>query len=254
MASDNRTGEGALASVWTQVRIDLDRLHTGWMALLFARQRDPHPVQGKSRPESRVGRLAYRLWAALGVVVGLSYPLVVVGFAVRYYGWRLYRAAEALGATALFLGSLVVWGALTAVVSLRAFPTEGVVAVAAGGGVAAVAAVLALVFARRGGRATTALVAAPFGVTALLLPPVVAALYSPMLAAWLFPRSTLLAVWLLDGPLAVGGLATALRAQFDLVGLAYVGMWFGLAVPVGWALGLVAALAGFVRGGRATRE
>ena len=252
MTSDS--SEGAPASTWTRVRIDLEHLHTGWMALLFARQRDPHPVQGRSRPEGRAGRAAYRLWAVLGAVVALSYPLVVVGFAVRHYGRRLHRAAESLGAAAILLGSLVVWGALTAVVSLRAFPTEGVVAVAAGSGVAAVSAVLALLFARRGGRATTVLLAAPFGVTALFLPPVVAALYSPALAAWVFPRSTLLAVWLLDGPLAVGGLATALRAWFDLVGLAYVGMWLGLAVPVGWTLGLVAALADAVRARPATRE
>ena len=234
--------------LWTQVRIDLERLHAGWMSLLFARQRDPHPVQGRPRPSTGVGRLAYRCWAALGVVVGLLYPFVVVGFAVRYYGGRLYRAANALGLLGLLVGSALVWGALTGVVYVREFSAEGVVAVAAGGSVAAVSAVLAVVFARRGGRAATALVAAPLGVTAIFLPPVVAALYSSSLAAWVFPRSTVLAVWLLDGPLAVGGVASLLRRQFDLVGVAYVGMWFGLAVPVGWTLGAFATLADFVRG------
>lgn len=239
----------AAADLWTQVWIDLERLHAAWMNLLFARQRDPHPVGGRQRPSSLPGRLAYLTWAAFGAVVGLLYPFVVVGFAVRYYGHGLYHAAERVGLPGLLVGSALVWSGLTAVAYLRAFPAEGVVAVAAGGSVAAVSAVLGVVFTRRGGRATTALVAAPFGVTALLLPPVVAALYSPALAAWVFPRSTVLAVWLLDGPLAVGGAGGLLRRQFDLVGVAYVGMWFGLAVPVGWALGLFAALADVVRDG-----
>jgi hypothetical protein len=220
------------------------------MALRFPGQREPTRVRGRWRPSTRLGRLDYRLWAALGVVVGLCYPFAVAGFAVRHYGRRLHRAADALGPRRLLALSAVGWGVLTAVAYLRSFPAEGVVAVAAGGSVAAASGVLALAAARRGGRPTTVLVAAPLGVTAALLPPVVAALYSPALAAWVFPTSTVLAVWLLDGPLAVAGVAATLRAEFDLVGLAYVGMWFGLAVPVGWALGGSAALAAFVRGDR----
>lgn len=246
----SRTNFGAAAAdLWTQVWIDLKRLHAAWMNLLFARQRDPHPVEGRPRPASLPGRLAYLAWAVLGAVVGLLYPFVVVGVAVRYYGTGLYRAAERLGLPALLVGSTLVWSGLTVIAYLRAFPAAGVVAVAAGGSVAAVSTVLGVVFTRLGGRATTALVATPFGVTALCLPPVVAALYSPALAAWVFPRSTVLAVWLLDGPLGVGGAAAFLRQQFDLVGVAYVGMWFGLAIPVGWTLGLFAALADVVRDG-----
>ncbi|MDX1745502.1 MAG: hypothetical protein R3324_06155, partial [Halobacteriales archaeon] len=82
---------------------------------------------------------------------------------------------------------------------------------------------------------------------AFFLPPVVAALYSPSLAEVVFPRSQVLAIWLLDTVLAVGGINEFLRARFELVGLAYVGMWFGLAVPIGWALGLLVTLANLVR-------
>jgi hypothetical protein len=223
------------------------------MDLAFSHQRDPHPIAGRPTPQSRAGMVGYRLWGVLGaVVVLLFYPFAVAGFAVRYYGRRLFGAAAALGSWKLLVATGALWGGLTALAYLRAFPAEGVVAVAAGGTVAAVSAVLALAFARRGGRATTVLVAAPLGVTAIFLPPVVAALYSPALADRVFPASTLLAVWLLEGPLAVGGLAAALRAQFDLVGLAYVGMWFGLAVPVGWLLGLLVTLADVVRGTRSS--
>jgi hypothetical protein len=258
MASDGQRGAHAvltLAGMWALVWIDLRWLHAGWMDLLFPHQRDPHPVAGTPTPQSRTGMVAYRLWGLLGAaVVLLLYPVVVAGFAVRYYARRLHRGAAALGAWKLLVVTGAVWGALTVVAYLRSFPTEGVVAVAAGGSVAAVSAVLALTFARWGGRATTVLVAAPLGVTAIFLPPVVAALYSSVLAAHVFPASTLLAVWLLDGPLAVGGLAATLRAEFDLVGLAYVGMWFGLAVPVGWALGLLVTVADVVRDSGPTGE
>ena len=54
--------------------------------------------------------------------------------------------------------------------------------VAAAGGVATVAAGLAVVLSRRGGRLTSVLLAYPAAMTALFLPPVVAALYSPALA------------------------------------------------------------------------
>ncbi|MFB6159693.1 MAG: hypothetical protein ABEJ61_00775 [Haloferacaceae archaeon] len=251
MPPDRRTDGGRAGtspSLWSLVRFDLERLHTGWMALAFPRQRDPHPVRGTWTPSTRGGALGYRLWAALGVaVVGLLYPLAVAGFGVRFHGRRLYRAAAALGSRNLLLVTAAVWGALTAAVYLRSYPLRGVVAVAAGGCVATVSAVLALAFARWRGRPTTVLVAAPLGVTALFLPPVVAALYSPALAALVFPTSDLLAVWLLDHPLAVAGVADALRAAFDLAGLAYVAMWFGLAVPVGWALGALATFADAVR-------
>jgi hypothetical protein len=250
MPSERRADGGSTASIglWTLVKLDLRRLHSAWMSLAFPRQRDPHPVRGTWTPSTPAAALGYRLWAALGaVVVGLLYPIAVAGFAVRFHGHRLYRAAAALGYRNLLLVTGVVWGALTVAAYLRSFPVEGVVALAAGGSVAAVSAVLALAFARLGGRATTALVAAPFAVTAVFLPPVVAALYSPAVGSWVFPTSDRLAVWLLDGPLAAGGLAAFLRSRFDLVGLAYVGMWFGLAVPAGWVLGLLVAVADAVR-------
>ena len=76
--------------------------------------------------------------------------------------------------------------------------------------------------------------------------PVVAALYSPSVAGFVFPTSDVLAVWLLDNVLTAGNLNAFLRARFDLVGVSYVGMWFAIAVPVGWILGLLVALGDLV--------
>ncbi|MFB6354341.1 MAG: hypothetical protein ABEJ92_09665 [Halobacteriales archaeon] len=230
------------------IRIDLETLHEHWMAAAFPQVRTgAHAVLGAWRPESPVALAAFYAWSTLGLVaVGTLYPFAVVGFAIRYHAVRLDRTATRIGLLGVVALSVLLWGALTVVARYR-FSTEGFLAVAAAGGVATTSAVLAVLFARVGGRFTTVVLAYPFGVTALFLPPVVAALYSPALGDVVFAGSDLLAVWLLENVLDVGGLNVWLRSRFDLVGLTYVGMWFGLAVPVGWALGLLVTLADLVR-------
>lgn len=230
------------------IRIDLNTIHEGWMVLAFPKVRTgAHAVLGAWRPDTLPSLAAFYLWSLLGaVMVGVVYPFAVLGFAIRYYATKLDRTAARVGMLGVVLLSVVGWGALTVFARYR-FSTEGFLAVAAAGGVATVSAALAIVFARIGGRGTTVVLAYPFGVTALFLPPVVAALYSPSLGAIVFPRSDLVAVWLLDNVLDVYGLNTYLRTRFDLVGLTYVGMWFGLAIPVGWFLGLLVSLANLVR-------
>jgi hypothetical protein len=238
---------GAMSSLVAGVEYDLRTLHGLWMAVAFPQLRESHPVMGRWRPETTAQRGAYWLWSALGglgLLVG--YPLTVFGFAVRFYARRFDRTATRVGAVGTVLLVVLVWGALTAVARVR-FSTEGFLAVAAAGSVAVLSAVLALGFSRVGGRLTTVLFAYPFGVVAVFLPPVVAALYSPTLAAVVFPGSESLAVWLLDNVLVVGDLNARLRTRFELVGYAYVGMWAGLAVPVGWLFGFVVTLANLVR-------
>lgn len=235
------------------IRIDLDTLHEHWMVIAFPKVRTgTHAVLGAWRPESGLRLAAFYLWSLVGaLIVGALYPFAVVGFAIRYYAVRLDRTAARLGIIGVVLLSILIWGGLTVFARYR-FSVEGFYAVAAAGSVATVSAVLAVLFARIDGRFATVVFAYPFGVTALFLPPVVAALYSPTLADVVFPRSQLLAIWLLDTVLNVYGINTYLRTQFELVGIAYVGMWFGLAVPVGWFLGLLVTLADLVRPTRNT--
>ena len=231
------------------VAIDLRELHTLWMALVFPRQREGrHSVLGRWKPATTLGRAWYNVWGALGgLVLAIVYPFVVLGFAARFYTSRIDRVAASLGLVGVVLLSLVAWGALSALAWFSRISFEGFLAVAAAGGVATVSAVLAVGFARVGGRLTTVVFAYPFAMTAIFLPPVVAALYSPTVAEVVFPRSETLAIWLLDYVLDYGGIAEVIRANFDLEGLAYVGMWFGIAVPVGWILGMLVTMANLVR-------
>lgn len=239
------TSQGGLIDA---VRYDIAQLHTGWMALFFPRQRQQsHSVLGKWRPQSTSGKVAYSGWSIVGsFIVALLYPFVLFGFATRYYTSKIDRTAASLGVLGVILLSAVVWGGLAALAKYR-FSTEGFYAVAAAGGVATVTAALAYLTSRYGGRITTVLFAYPFGMTAIFLPPVVAALYSPTLSNVIFPNSTNLAVWLLDNVLTYRNIDEVLRARFNLEGLAYVGMWFGIAVPVGWVLGFLVTLANLMR-------
>lgn len=235
--------------LYDAVRADVSRLHTAWMSLAFPRQGDgAHAVLGRWKPTTAIGRGKYRVWGVLGgAAILIGYPLAVLGFMARYYTRRISRTALGIGVLGVVVVSLLGWGGLTAAAYVRDFSSEGIVTVALAGSVATVSAVLAMASARIDGRIVTVLFAYPFGVTALFLPPVVAALYSPSLAALVLPTSDLLAVWLLDNVLIAGDINTILRATFDLVGLAYVGMWFSIAVPVGWVLGLLVTLADVVR-------
>ncbi|MFB6300205.1 MAG: hypothetical protein ABEH65_08105 [Halobacteriales archaeon] len=232
----------------TAIRIDLRRLHNTWMALRYPRQREEaHSVLGRWRPQTTLGRVLYNLWAVLGAIaITVLYPLAVVGFATRFYTRRISHTAASLGIVGVVIVSVIAWGGLTVLARYR-FTTTGFIAVAAAGSVATVAAVFAVLFWRLDGRVITVVFAYPAAMTAIFLPPVVAALYSPTLAAVVFPSSQSIAVWLLDHVLIVGGIATYLRARFSLEGFAYVGMWFGLAVPIGWFLGIVVTLANVVR-------
>ena len=176
----------------------------------------------------------------------LVYPLLLAGLATRFYSRRFDSAASRLGLVGVIVLTVVVWGLLTLFARYQ-FSPEGFLAVAAASIVAVVSAVLAVVFTEIDGRATTVLLAYPSAMNAIFLPPVVAALYSETLAETVFPGSTSLARWLLDNVLFIGGLNSWLRATFELTGFNYVIMWFVIAVPLGWLLGLLVTLADVIR-------
>ncbi|WP_416840501.1 hypothetical protein [Haloferax sp. DFSO52] len=236
-----------LLAMVSGMRIDVRWLHTSWMDIVFARDQSNSVVENR-RPESTGGTVAYYLWAVLGaLVLTVVYPLFVLGLATRFYAHRLDRFTAGLGFAGVALFSVVVWGLFSAATYISPIAFEGFVAVVVAGVVATISAVVALYFRRLDGRATTVALAYPLGVTAIFLPPVVASLYSPTLASIVFPSSTSLAIWILNNVLDFAGIAAFIRASFELQGVAYVGMWFALAVPVGWFLGGLVTLVDGVR-------
>jgi len=242
------TQEGLVGAI----KIDLVRLHETWMEFIYPRQRGAeHTVLGKWTPDGGAEAFFYRVWSVVGVpIVALMYPLVLLGYFIRFQSRRVNVTAERLGLVGVLLLFVLLWGALSAVVRFVApgsFVSGGVVAVVAASGVAVVAAGLSYGFWRLGGRVTTVLLAYPFAMTAIFLPPVVAGLYSSALADIVLAGTDSLAVWFVQEGPDLFGLTDYLVAEFDLEGVAYVLLWFAIAVPLGWLLGGVVTLADLVR-------
>lgn len=231
------------------IRLDVRRLHETWMELLFPRQRGAqHSVLGKWKPSTTGDKVKYNLWAAIGTpLVLMLYPLMLVGLLVRFYSQRFDSLATRIGLGGTVLVMTVIWGALTALVRVYGgYGTPGFVAVLVASVTAVVSSGLAFLFWAKGGRASTILAAYPLGVTALLLPPVIAGFYSEAVGSVVFTRSEQIADVLLNRIFEPVGLKATLK-QYELEGLAFVLMWFGIAVPLGWLLGSVVTLANLTR-------
>ncbi|WP_435345249.1 hypothetical protein [Haloarchaeobius sp. HRN-SO-5] len=232
------------------VRVDLNRLHETWMELLFPRQRNANQsVLGKWKPKTTVGRIAYSGWGAVGaLVVAVLYPFALAGVVARYNTYRLDDLSSALGVVGTVVLVALLWGALSLVARfLAGFSVSGFIAVLVAAAVATLSAALAVGFSRVGGRATSVLLAYPLATTAVFLPPVVAAFYSPALGELVFAESESLAIWFLDTIFAVGGINEYLRTEYDLRGVGYIVLWLGVSVPLGWALGVLILLADLAR-------
>ncbi len=240
-----RSGGGGVVGA---VKVDLHRLHGAWMELIFPRQKGRgHSVMGKWKPETVPQKIGYYGWSVIGVLgLLVVYPLTVIGLATRFYAAKLDSTITRIGIFGVTAVAFVLWGALTVLAHIQ-LPYAAFLAIAAASAVATVSTALAATFSKFGGRITSVIFAYPFAMTAIFLPPVVAALVTPSLEPYVLEPSYDLAIVILDGVLHVGGINEYLRANFDLEGVAYVGMWVGISVPIGWFLGFLVALANLAR-------
>lgn len=232
------------------IRIDLLLLHETWMGVLFPRQRNTRDtVLGRWTPETPLQQVAYYLWALVGLLaVTGAYPLLLVGYFIRYQTRRVGAAAIQLGILGVVVLFALVWGGLTGVVAVQSasFQEDAVVALALASGVAVVSAALSYLCWQIDGRPVTILLAYLFAVTAIFLPPVVAALFWAQLEG-LIQFSESIASWVTDqgdGPFGVVGW---LESEFDRQDEDHVIIWFVASFPVGWVLGLLVTLADIVR-------
>jgi hypothetical protein len=232
------------------IGIDLRVLHETWMELLFPRQRDVSDTAfEKWRPETPGQTVAYYLWALVGLfAVTVGYPLLLAGYFVRYQTRKVGAAGARLGFLGIVVLFALVWGGLTATVAVRssAFQEGAVVALAAASGVSVVSAALSFLCWRVDGRSTTILLAYPFALTAIFLPPVVAALfYEPLdgVIQW----SDDIASWVTNEGPDPFGVVEYLETNFERQDEDHVIIWFVASFPAGWALGLLVTLADIIR-------
>lgn len=238
---------GVVGDLGAAIRHDLGTMLTIWRSFIFQDQRSHHPVTGPWRPSTTPEQIGFWTWTAIGIpVIAVLYPSLILGFTTRAIARRLDWLAGALGLVAVLLLAAIVWGLLTLIAWFR-FPTTSFQAVLAASIIATASAGLSWGFVRLDGRPVTVIFAYPFGVAAVVLPPVTAALVSPTLGTLILAESYSLAVWLLDNVLTIRNLNEILRREFDLEHLAYLAMWFALAIPIGWVLGTLVTLANLVR-------
>ena len=232
------------------IRYDLKVMHETWMEFFFPRQRGAEDtVLGKWKPESTREIITYRSWYAFGVpAIAFLYPLVLVGYILRYQTRKINMTAERLGFFGVILMFTLLWGGLTALVyfELQGALEEGaVVAMAAASAVAVVSSAFSYIFWRLGGRGTTVLLAYPFAITALFLPPVVAALFYEPLGEVIIDQGDDLFYWMFQtGPEA---LTEPLGDRFDRQEHHHALIWFAISFPVGWVIGSIVTLADLIR-------
>jgi hypothetical protein len=233
------------------IRIDLRKFHETWMELLFPRQRNAeHGVLGKWKPQTPRERLSYNSWYALGaLVVGILYPLALFGVVVRFHARRIDTSVARLGVIGVMVLVILVWGGLAVLVEFQFdFPRQEANAIIGASVVAILSTALAVGFRHVDGRVTTVLFSYPLAMTAIFLPPVVAALLSDQVVAQSsIAFSEDLAVFIQDEILAEVGLKDFFVDNFEREGFGYVLMWVGISVPVGWLLGVTVTLADFIR-------
>ena len=204
--------------------------------------------------ELAVGLLA----AGLLVFYYVSLALLAVGMAVIVVGLhalltddvplreRFLRSSRDRSVRAVVAVCCLLWLAILNpwVISVLA---EVFVVLVVGGSVFAVSVGALLVLYDHRTPARTVLVMYPLGIGAVVLSLVAAGLVSPAFNAHLRAGTTVLAVWLLDNVLAVGGLNDLLRRQFQLEGAGFFLMWLAIDVVVGWVVGGSALAAEHVR-------
>lgn len=198
------------------------------------------------------------LSAALLVFYYVTLALLVAGLAATGVGVyslladdapfreRLRRSSRDRSVRAAVVGCCLLW---LVILNPWLIPllAELAVALVVGGSVFAVSVGSLLAVYDQRTPARTVLVMYPLGIGAVLLSLVAAGLASPAFNAHLRAGSTLLAIWLLDNVLAVGGLNAFLRRQFQLEGVGFFLMWLAIDVVLGWLVGAAALAAGYVR-------
>lgn len=136
---------------------------------------------------------------------------------------------------------LVIITVLSAVVVsnplLVRFVVEVTLIVLVGGSILALTGGSAYLIYRRADTPLAVLALYPLLIAILLLPPAGVALVLPSLTAPFQEASRLVAMWILDNVLTVGGLNDIIRQSFRLEGANYFLMWVAIDVALGWIAG-----------------
>jgi len=156
-----------------------------------------------------------------------------------FYGWiDKWKALVRTHFSSMMIvtvAATVIWG-LSVVYGAMAFDTSGLISLIFASLIAIVSASLAVLFFLSPGKVKTIVLAYPFTLNVVLLPPIVIAINEPRLA-FLLDNSILVAEFLLQNYASVLGVESWLRSTFNLQGSYFILMWFAISIPLGWFMG-----------------
>ena len=242
--SNNNLDNSFWHKLWRKPKNNIINKHNSLLSKYFPR---PSP---KIRPNHKKGITSQLRFVGISTIViiltGLYMPFLLIGYPTNFVARKFAIVLDRTSTMIITLLTATSWGALTLLTYFQ-LGLADVLAVGIVSVVAVVAAGLAAVTSKMGGRLTSVLLAHPLAMTALFLPPVVAALVAPSLEPYVLDPSYALAVWILDTVFAVGGLNEAFRGAFDLEtfgagvglpGIGYLLIWIIISVVSGWLLGI----------------
>lgn len=223
-------------------------LHNYWMDMLYKRHTDPHPVVGKYRPEEKIELAVYHIWSVIGIgFVMLAYPISYVGILTKIYCVdKVTGFVESHG----IVKSLILLGVLWTTLSGLSYlfqPTETTYAVVASSVVAMVSAIVSYLCYVTGDNRIKVALGYPAAYTAILLPPVVFSVLSPIFGESILELTTDIAVYLQNTVAKPIGLRQFFSDNFDLVGISYVILWLNFSFVLGWITGIPVQLAKIIR-------
>lgn len=223
-------------------------LHDYWMDTMYSRHTDPHPVLGKSKPETTSKIILYYLWFLIGVVfVVITYPISYIGIITKVYAVdNILNFVESKGIIRSLILLSIVWLILS-VVSYFLQPTETTYAVVAASIIAVLSAIISYITYLTGDDRIKIAIGYPAGYTALLLPPVVFSVLSPVLGQMVLDTSLEVTLFLKENIAEPLGIREFFSNNFDLEGIGHIILWLNISFIVGWITGLSVQLAKIIR-------
>lgn len=223
-------------------------LHNYWMDIAYDRHSNPHPVVGEYKPENRNGLIAYYVWSILGIAfVTGAYPISYIGILTKIYCVdNITGFVEDKGITKTLILLGLVWIALS-IISYIFQPTQTTYAVIASSIVAMLSAIVSYIIYLTEDNRLRVAVGYPSAYTAILLPPVMFSVLSPIFGEPILEFTSDIVIFLKNNLAVHLGLKEFFTENFDLVGLAHVVLWLNISLIIGWATGFPVQLAKIIR-------
>lgn len=214
-------------------------LHNYWMNVLFDRHIEPHPVLGKEKPESTTGNFIYSIWSWLGFMfVMIAYPMGYFGiFTKLYFTDKIVNFVNKNSILEALLILGVAWVSLATISSIF-YPTETTYAIIFSSVIAILSALVCYISYLTNNEKVKILVGYPTGYIAILLPPVIFSVLSPIFGDIIIDFSSEFTIFLKNQLARPLGLREFFSQNFSLDDFGHILLWTSISIVIGWITGV----------------